>query len=132
MASREYFESLNIKDNVFELNEDIIVSFLVHFSLPLTGGSKINVPKGTKFASHGPMNHDTLYMHLVEHDEDLLKQMDEQEKKHYERFASRLGGYSFYITEEEIKNWNINFISGSRKRLLEVLRLIRESNHKRK
>ena len=77
------------------------------------------------------MNDDTLYMHLLERDEDLLKQMDEQEKKHYEKLASRLGGYSFYITEEEIKSWNINFISGSRERLFETLRLIRESNHKR-
>ena len=131
MATREFIESLNIENNVFELNEDIIVSFLVHFSAPFTGGSKINVPKGTKFAPHGPMNDDTLYMHLLERDEDLLKQMDEQEKKHYEKLASRLGGYSFYITEEEIKSWNINFISGSRERLLETLRLIRESNHKR-
>ena len=45
MATIEFIESLNIEDNVFELNEDIIVSFLVHFSAPFTGGSKINVPK---------------------------------------------------------------------------------------
>ena len=131
MATREYIESLNIDDNVFELNEDIIVSYLVHFAAPFTGSSKIKVSKGTMFAPHGPMKNDTLYMDLYAYDEDLLKQMEEQEKKHYEDLASRLSGYSFYITEDEIKNWNINFVRGSKERLLEILRLIRESNNKR-
>ena len=128
MATQQYIESLKIEENIFELNEDIIVSFLVHFSAPFTGGSKILTPKGTVFSPHGPMRDDAMYMHPVKYEKDLLTRMDEQEKNHYEKLADRMDGYSFFITEEEVQSWNINFISGSKERLLEIFRLIRESN----
>ena len=131
MATRTYIESLNIEDNVFELQEDTEINYLVHFLAPFTGSSQIIIPKGTKFAPHSSMRDDAMYMHPIEPGAELKTRLDEQEQKHYENLADRIQGYSFYITEEEIKIWNINFISGSRESLLETLRLIRESNHKR-
>lgn len=65
MATREQIESLKIDENVFELEEDTELEYLVHFAAPFTGSDKCIVPKGTSFAPHGPMRSDALYMHLV-------------------------------------------------------------------
>ena len=129
MATREYIESLKIDENVFEVAEDTELEYLVHFAAPFTGGDKCIVPKGTVFAPHGPMRDDALYMHLVEdNNEALLKKMEEQAKINYERLFSRLQGFSFFITEEQIKTLPLKFRSGSAERLIEILHLIVASN----
>ena len=43
--------------------------------------------------------------------------------------ANKINGYSFFITVDNLRTWNLKFISGSSERLLEILRLIRE-HHK--
>ena len=58
----------------------------------------------------------------------FFQQIYEQESKNYK---DKIIGYSFFITEEEIKIWNLNFIEGSRDRMLEILQLIRKSNFTR-
>ena len=129
MATREYIESLKIDENVFEVAEDTGLEYLVHFAAPFTGADKCIVPKGTVFAPHGPMRDDALYMHLVEdNNEALLKKMEEQAKINYERLFSRLQGFSFFITEEQIKTLPLKFRSGSAERLIEILHLIVASN----
>ena len=129
MATREYIESLKIDENVFEVAEDTELEYLVHFAAPFTGGDKCIVPQGTVFAPHGPMRDDALYMHLVEdNNEALLKKMEEQAKINYERLFSRLQGFSFFITEEQIKTLPLKFRSGSAERLIEILHLIVASN----
>ena len=55
MATREQIEALKIDENVFELAVDAELEYFVHFAAPFTGGDKCMVPKGTAFASHGPM-----------------------------------------------------------------------------
>ena len=129
MATREYIESLKIDENVFELAEDTELEYLVHFAAPFTGGDKCIIPQGTVFAPHGPMRDDALYMHLAEdNNEALLKKMEEQVKINYERLFSRLQGFSFFITEEQIKTLPLKFQSGSAERLIEILHLIVASN----
>ena len=128
MATRTYIESLNIEDNVFELQDDTEINYLVHFFAPFTGSSQIIIPKGTKFAPHGPMRDDAMYMHPIEPDAELKTRLDEQEQKHYEKLADRIQGYSFVITEKELLNFNIKFVKGSKQRLLEIFQLLRNSN----
>lgn len=127
MATREYIESLHIEDNVFALKEDTILNYLVHYAAPFTGDGQIVVPAGMKFAAHGPMRCDTLYMHPIEEDEALCKRMEEKEKANIPQLANRLAGFSFYITKEEVKNLKLDFVAGSKERLLEIFQLIKET-----
>jgi len=39
--------------------------------------------------------------------------------------ANRLGGFSFFITEEQVKTLPLVFTKGSKKRLLEIFELLR-------
>ena len=41
MADRNFIESLNIEDNVFELKENCTISYLVHYRAPYTGDGDI-------------------------------------------------------------------------------------------
>lgn len=72
MATESFIQSLHIEDNVFELKEDAVLRYLVHYAAPFTGEGQISVPAGVRFAAHGPMRGDALYMHPIE-----------EEKAHY-------------------------------------------------
>ena len=122
MATREQIESMKIDDNVFELVEYTQLEYLVHFAAPFTGGDKCLVPKGTVFAPHSPMRGDALYMHLVEgNNDELLERMREQVKINYEDLFTRLQGFSFFITEEQLQTLPLKFRSGSAERVLEIM-----------
>ena len=125
MATREQIESLKIDENVFELVEDTELEYLVHFAAPFTGSDKCIIPKGTAFAPHSPMRGDALYMHLVEEDGELLKRMEELVKVNYELLYTRLQGFSFFITEEQLHTIPLKFRSGSAERLLDIMRKLR-------
>lgn len=126
MATREQIEALKIDENVFELAEDTELEYLIHFAAPFTGSDKCIVPKGTAFAPHGPMNSETLYMDLVDEDNNALyKKMEELVKVNYEKLFSRLQGFSFFITEEQLKTIPLKFRSGSAERLLDIIRQLR-------
>ena len=126
MATREQIEALKIDENVFELVEDTELEYLVHFAAPFTGSDKCIVPKGTAFAPPGPMNSETLYMDLVDEDnEALYEKMEAQVKVNYENLFTRLQGFSFFITEEQLKTFPLKFRSGSADRLLDVIRQLR-------
>lgn len=122
MATHEQIESMKIDENIFELVEDTELEYLVHFAAPFTGGDKCLVPKGTVFAPHSPMRGDALYMHLVEdNNDDLLEKMREQVKTNYENLFTRLQGFSFFITEEQLQTLPLKFRSGSAERLIEIM-----------
>lgn len=121
MATHEQIKSLKIDENVFELVEDTELEYLVHFAAPFTGSDKCIVPKGTSFAPHGPMRSDALYMHLVEENDELYKKMEELVKTNYEKLYTRLQGFSFFITEEQLQTIPLKFRSGSAERLLEIM-----------
>ena len=123
MATREQIEALKIDENVFELVEDTELEYLVYFAAPFTGGDKCLVPKGTAFVPRSPMRGDALYMNLIEENknEELLKKMEEQAKVKYANFFTRLQGFSFFITEEQLQTLPLNFRSGSAERLLEIM-----------
>ena len=125
MATREQIESMKIDENVFELVEDTELEYLVHFAAPFTGSDKCIIPKGTAFAPHSPMRGDALYMHLVEEDGELLKRMEELVKLNYEQLYTRLQGFSFFITEEQLHTIPLKFRSGSAERLLDIMRKLR-------
>ena len=125
MATREQIESMKIDENVFELVEDTELEYLVHFAAPFTGCDKCIIPKGTAFAPHSPMRGDALYMHLVEEARELLTRMEELVKVNYEQLYTRLQGFSFFITEEQLQTIQLKFRSGSAERLLDIMRKLR-------
>lgn len=126
MATHEQIEALKIEENVFELAEDTELEYLVHFAAPFTGGDKCLVPKGTAFAPHSPMRSDALYMHMVDEDNaDLYAKMEAQVKINYENLFTRLQGFSFFITEEQLKTIPLKFRSGSVERLMDIMRKLR-------
>ena len=97
------------------------MDYLVHFAAPITGGDKYLVPKGTAFAPVSPMRGDALYMDLVEENDELYKKMEELVKTNYEQLYTRLQGFSFFITEEQLQTLPLKFRSGSAERLLEIM-----------
>ena len=98
------------------------MEYLVHFAAPFTGADKCVIPKGTAFAPHSPMRGDALYMHLVDGDRDaLFARMETHVKGKYEDLFTRLQGFSFFITEEQIKTLPLKFRNGSAERLLEIM-----------
>lgn len=130
MATKEQIKALKIDENVFELVEDTELEYLVHFAAPYTGGDKYLVPKGTAFVPSSPMRSDALYMHLVNGDnEELYAKMETQVKIKYEDLFLRLQGFSFFITEEQLKTLPLKFRSGSAERLLDIMRLLRSPIH---
>ena len=127
MADRMFIESLNIEDNVFELMENCMIGYLVHYCAPYTGAGEHEIPAGTKFCIHGPMRSDAMYMHLVgENASILLDVLTEKEKKNIPMLSTRLNGFSFFITEKQMEELPLKFISGSRERSLEIFELIRK------
>jgi len=126
MATQEQIKALKVDENVFELVEDTELEYLVHFAAPFTGADKCAIPKGTAFAPHSPMRGDALYMHLVDGDrEALFARMETQVKDKYEDLFTRLQGFSFFITEEQLKTHPLKFRTGSAERLLEIMCLLR-------
>ena len=122
MATQEQIEALKIDENVFELVKDTELKYLVHFAAPFTGADKCVIPKGTAFAPHSPMRGDTLYMHFVDGDRDaLLVRMETHVKDKYEDLFTRLQGFSFFITEDQLKTLPLKFRTGSAERLLEIM-----------
>ena len=122
MATQEQIKALKIDENVFELAEDTELEYLVHFAAPFTGADKCVIPKGTAFAPHSPMRGDALYMHLVDGDRDaLFARMEAHVKDKYEDLFTRLQGFSFFITEEQLKTLPLKFRYGSAERLLEIM-----------
>ena len=131
MDSKEFFATLHFEENVFELVEDTKMSFLVHFGAPFTGAGEIVVPAGTKFYAHGNMRDDAIYIHPVGPEKELLERMNKQEAAEYPELANKLNGYSFFITEDNLRTWKLKYHSGSSERLLEILRLIIEHHNNR-
>lgn len=126
MATQKQIEELKIDENVFELTEDTELEYLVHFMAPFTGSDKCVVPKGTAFAPHSPMRGDALYMHFVDGDKvALFKKMEALVKANYADLFPRLQGFSFFITEEQLKTLPLKFRQGSAERVLEIIYSLR-------
>ena len=119
-----YIESLNIGENVFVLTENSTLEYLIHFAAPFSGSDSIVIPKGTCFALHGRMRDDAFYMHLVEEEPILCKNIEAQVQDKYPKLLSRFSGVSFFITKEQLKALPLTFKTGSRERALEILQLI--------
>ena len=125
MADRKFIESLNIEDNVFELKENCTISYLVHYRAPYTGAGEYEIPAGTRFCMYGPMGSDTMYMDAVgDIDKNLFEALMEREKATIPHLSTRISGFSFYITRQQMEELPLNFISGSRERCLEIFRLL--------
>ena len=128
MATQEKIEALKIDENIFELTEDTELEYLVHFAAPFTGADKCVVPMGTAFAPHSPMRGDALYMRFIDGDKDsLFDRMEAQVKANYENLFDRLQGFSFFITEDQLKVLPLKFRNGSAERLLEIMCQLRSA-----
>ena len=76
------------------------------------------------------MRGDALYMHLVDEDnEELYAKMEAQVKVNYENLFTRLQGFSFFITEEQLKKLPLKFRSGSAERLLYIISQLRTPSY---
>lgn len=132
MADRQFIESLKIRDNIFELAENCKIGYLIQYCAPCTGCGEHEIPAGIKFCLAGPMRDDAMYMHVIDVDSELANRLAEtlreKEKTENPVLYERLAGFSFFITELQLKNLPLNFISGSRERCLEIMKLIRQSN----
>ena len=65
-------------------------------------------------------------MHLVdENNEALYKKMEDLVKVKYPDLFNRLQGFSFFITEEQLRILPLKFRSGSAERLLDIMRKLR-------
>ena len=125
MADKEFIESLNIEDNVFELKENSVINYLVQYFAPYTGAGEYEIPAGTRFCMHGPMGTGTMYMDIVgDIDDNLLESLMEREKAAIPQLSTRISGFSFYITMKQMRELPLNFISGSRERCLEIFELL--------
>ena len=131
MYSKEFFATLHFEENVFELVEDTKMEYLVHFRAPFTGAGEIVVPAGTKFYADGNMRDDAIYIQPVGPEKELLERMNKQEAAENPELANKLNGYSFFITEDNLRTWKLKYHSGSSERLLEILRLIIEHHNNR-
>ncbi len=131
MDSKEFFATLHFEENVFELVEDTKMEYLVHFRAPFTGAGEIVVPSGTKFYADGNMRDDAIYIQPVGPEKELLERMNKQEAAENPELANKLNGYSFFITEDNLRTWKLKYHSGSSERLLEILRLIIEHHNNR-
>ena len=131
MDSKEFFATLHFEENVFELVEDTKMEYLVHFRAPFTGAGEIVVPAGTKFYADGNMRDDAIYIHPVGPEKELFERMNKQEAAENPELANKLNGYSFFITEDNLRTWKLKYHSGSSERLLEILRLIIKHHNNR-
>lgn len=129
MVTTEFINSLNIEDNIFELKENSVIGYLVQYCAPYTGAGEYEIPAGTRFCMHGPMGEGTMYMHIVEENNNtLLDVLTEKERKSIPVLSTRLTGFSFFITEKQMEELPLKFISGSRERSLEIFDLIRKAD----
>lgn len=123
----KFEESLKIEDNIFELKENCIIEYLVHYFAPCTGWNEHEMPAGTKFCLHGIMRDDALYMHIIDVNVvELYEILSEKEKRRNPKMSRCLAGFTFFITEKQIEELPIHFISGSKERSLEILKLFRQ------
>ena len=132
MADRQFLESLKIGDNIFELAENCKMGYLIQYYAPCTGCGEYEIPAGIKFCLTGPMRDDAMYLRVIDTDSELANRLSEtlveKERKENPALCERLAGFSFFITELQLKNLPLNFISGSRERSVKIMELIRQSN----
>ena len=131
MTYRDFIESLNLKDVVFELTEDTTISYLVKYYAPYTGAGEYQLKAGIRFFLSDSMRDDAFYMRIQgEFDKNLYNELVEVEKAAIPSLGDRIQGFSFYITTYELNNPSLKFISGSRERAVEILKLI-DNYHKK-
>ena len=132
-------KTFNIVGASFELKEDAEMGYLVHFAAPFTGGDESIVPKGTTFIVNGPMRDDAFYISLeagdnIKVNDELTKLMGAMAEKvkrgAYGKLFSRLQGFSFFITEEQIRTLPLKFACGVKERLLDCIMYQKWSRNK--
>ena len=100
------------------------MEYLIHYYAPCTGSDECVVPKGTEFVVTGPMRDDAFYLRRVGervYDDLNLMLVEKARESTKEVLFRRLGGFSFFITEEQVKTFALGFQSGSRDVLLSII-----------
>ncbi|MCF0220140.1 MAG: hypothetical protein HUK14_10195 [Muribaculaceae bacterium] len=132
MTEEDFIKSLKIEENVFELLEDTELEYIEHFAAPFTGGNSCIVPKGFRFYPEEAVGSDTFYLYVLndineELCKGLLEKMINKVKEQYPaQLAQRLTAFTFFITEKQVEEAPLHFISGSKERLLEIFRILKQ------
>ena len=116
---------MDYKEFVIELVENTKFSCLVWFYAPFTGGVECLVPAGFRFSIEEKMRKDAFYMHLYESDGSkegfLDARVSVEVAQKYPQLYDRIQGFTFYITEQQLKSENVRFVKGDKEQLLRKL-----------
>ena len=127
MSFTSLIESFNLSGNIIELTEDTKISYLIHYAAPYTGDGSYTIKAGTRFVIGGPMNEYSLYMRIDGDGKEIFQEMIKAEKEALPELADTpIMGFSFYITDYELSNPSLKFISGNINSNFEIFRLIAE------
>ncbi len=110
---------------IFELANEMEIGFLIQYYAPFTGGTICVIPSGFKFTIRSSMRDDAFYMSPIANNKDvednLYLKMKELSKSSDPNLANRIQGFSFYITETQLRSSDIIFLKGNRDILFDII-----------
>lgn len=120
------------KEFVIELAENTKFSCFVWLYAPVTVGVECLVPAGLRFSIEQKMRKDAFYMHLYESDVSKEGVLDARVSvavaQKYPPLYDRIQGFTFYITEQQLKSENVHFVKGNKDQLLRKLLPLHDKN----
>lgn len=125
--SRKQFNIPSIKSGEFilKLKEDSKLEYLIHYAAPFTLNGEIVVPAGFRFSITESMRDDAFYIYPFENNDsteaDLLLRMNNLANKEHPELSKILMGFSFFITDLQIKSECFSFIKGNKEYLLDIV-----------
>lgn len=119
-------------DYIFELTEKTRIGFLVSYYAPFTGRAECNVSAGFRFSILKSMRDDAFYIEPFENEKSrefvLLENADIEAELKYPKLYDKIQGFTFYITEQQLKSENVRFIKGDKEQLLRNLLSLHNKN----
>ena len=110
---------------IFEVADEMEIDYLIWFYAPFTGCSKRSFPAGFQFTLSQYMRDDAFYILPIDIDKDeedrLCAPMREEAKALYPELANRIQGFSFFVTEEDLKSSHLRFIKGELGSILDII-----------
>lgn len=112
-------------DYIFGLTEKTWIGFLVSYYAPFTGRAECIVPAGFRFSIRKSMRDDAFYIEPFESEKSkesvLFANADMEAELKHPQLYDRIQGFTFYITEQQLKNENVHFVKGDKEQLLRKL-----------
>jgi hypothetical protein len=115
---------------IFELMNEMAIGYLIYYVAPFTGGSQYFVPAGFKFTLTQSMREDAFYISPIDNDkneeERLFAKMLEKSKNLDPKYANRITGFSFFITEEQLRTSQLKLLKGEIDIIFEIIKKQKE------